>query len=72
MPRFLVYTPVYTVYSYDQMEPPEQRCDSVIVEAKDKREAIKLGVKQMLLERMDYVMDQRRDGCSPYTGVKAE
>lgn len=68
-----VLSPEYTHYSTSPYEPDEHGCrDYVAVEAVTKSEAIRLGVKQMLAERMEYVMSQRIDNCSPYTGITAQ
>lgn len=74
MKRWLVYTPAFGVLvpvTYDGQGPFESEADVVEVEAVSKRDAVRLGVAEMLRRGMRYCHDQRSDGCCPYTGVKA-
>ena len=75
--NWLIYTPPfdYTEPVLDDGSGPTYQVQDVIeVEAPNKKEAIRLGVKLMLADKTRYswVHDQRSDKCSPYTGVKAE
>jgi hypothetical protein len=52
--------------------PLEYSRDVIEIEADSRRDAVALGVREMLRLGWTYVSDQRADGCSPYTGVRAE
>jgi hypothetical protein len=72
-------TPEYEVYSQSQLEPAEWGRDVVEIEAATKRDAIVLGVKEMLKggkrddwTRNKYCLETRADGCNPFAGVTAE
>ena len=52
--------------------PMEYGCDVIEIEAEKRRDAIALGVREMLrLPSFRWCADARSDGVSPYTGVKA-
>jgi hypothetical protein len=84
MPKYCVVTPEYGTkipILDDGSGPIEYGCDVIEIEADNKRDAIAMGVKEMLKggygghgRSMDYqwCRDQRKDNCSPYTGVTAE
>lgn len=61
----------------DGQGPITTECDTVEIEAESKWDAIALGVQWMLThrypdgQRYQYCQDQRADGASPYTGVRA-
>jgi hypothetical protein len=81
--RWLVLTPEYGVLipvTDEGQGPIEYGCDGIEIEAETKRDAIVLGVKEMLKggrgghgrgERYEWCRDQRDDNRSPYTGVYA-
>lgn len=75
-PWWFVVTPkfVYTEPLLDDgTGPTYDVCDVVEVQASTASEAKAAGVKAMLADSSyQYVHDQRRDGASPYTGVRAE
>ena len=79
MRKYLVLTPEfdYTEVIMDGMGPSYTVRDYVEVVAKNKKDAVALGVQHMLNrrypdgDRYQYVHDQRSDNCSPYTGVRA-
>jgi len=61
--------------------PTEYGCDVIEIEAQNARDAIALGVREMLraphgngdfLKGFNWCRDARADGCSPYAGVRAE
>lgn len=84
MKRWYVVTPEYGVViqvTDEGQGPTEWGCDVIEVEADTRRDAIALGVKEMLRGRVgghgrwmryQWCIDQRSDGASPYAGVKAE
>jgi len=76
MKTYMIVTPEFEVripILDDGTGPWEWNADVIEVEAENKKDAIALGVQLMLKEywKYKYVRDQRSDGCSPYTGVKA-
>ena len=79
MRTYLVLTPEfdYTEVIMDGMGPVYTVRDYVEIVARNKKDAVALGVKHMLNSRYpdgdhyQYVHDQRSDHCSPYTGVRA-
>jgi hypothetical protein len=82
--RFYVVTPEYGVVipvTDEGQGPTEWGCDVIEIEAETRRDAIALGVREMLRGgkgghgdgmRYEWCLMQRSDGCSPFTGVKAE
>jgi hypothetical protein len=53
--------------------PIEYECDVIEIEAENKRDAISLGVREMLKDKsFRWCRDSRRDGESPYAGVRVE
>lgn len=80
MTRWYVITPEYavTVPVTDEGDgPKEYGCDVIEIEAETRRDAIALGVREMLKGRVggmryQWCLDQRGDGLSPYHGVTAE
>lgn len=76
MRRWLVVTPVFSYMEVvcDGAGPMLDTCDVIEVEAETARDAVALGVKAMIADRRhySYCRDQRWDGASPYTGVRAE
>jgi len=80
MKRWMVVTPDYETYSFNGIDPPEYGADVIEIEAETKRDAIRLGVVEMLKggrfskysHGYSYCRDQRSDNASPYTGVWAE
>lgn len=63
--------------------PMEYGCDVIEIEAENARDAIALGVREMLRApygngdfihegQFSWCRDARADGCSPYAGVRAE
>lgn len=79
MRKYLVLTPEfdYTEIVNEYGGPTYTVRDFVEVIAKNKKDAVALGVKYMLTHRYSsdqdytYVHDQRSDDASPYTGVRA-
>lgn len=76
MKRYYVVTPpvgyVDVVIPETGQGPWVEECDVIEIEAESKRDAVLLGVREMLKRReYHYCREQRADGCSPYTGVKA-
>lgn len=80
--RWYVITPEYSevvpVLDWGQ-GPIEYGRDVIEIEAKTKREAIALGVREMLKGGRQtewsfykWCCSAREDGCSPYAGVTAE
>jgi len=75
MKRWLVVTPTfsYTEWVCAEGGPTYDTADVIEIEAETKRDAIKLGVREMLSGlHYSYCEDQRSDGLCPYTGVYAE
>lgn len=75
MRRWYVVTPPvgYVDVIVDGQGPwMEEAADVIEIEAQTARDAVALGVREML-KRWDYhyCRDQRSDGASPYTGVTA-
>ncbi|MDP2661276.1 MAG: hypothetical protein Q8R28_11170 [Dehalococcoidia bacterium] len=77
MAKFAVYSPTYTAwagpspYLPDDVRLPEEACDYIEVEAPTNRAAIILAVR-LWSHQEGWVKDQRGDGHSPFTGLKAE
>jgi hypothetical protein len=79
MRRWYVVTPEYSYVVPvldDGTGPLEYEADVIEIEAETKRDAISLGVKEMLRGwvggcRYRWCLEQRMDDCSPYSGVKA-
>jgi len=80
--HWYVVTPTYdTVVPIldDGTGPIETGADCIEIEATTGRDAIALGVREMLRggkcdqygSRFRWCIDARNDGCSPYAGVKA-
>ena len=72
--RWYVVTPPvgYVDVIVDGQGPWIEEPDVIEIEAATRRDAIALGVREMLRSRTyHYCRDQRCDGASPYTGVKA-
>lgn len=70
---FYVVSPEYQTYGCaDPPEPPEYGCDCVEVQARTKREAQILGVRQMLKQRHSWAEDNISDGRPPWKGIKVE
>lgn len=72
--RFYVVTPPvgYVDVIVDGQGPWVEEADVIEIEAATARDAIALGVREMLRSRSyNYCREQRSDGASPYTGVKA-
>lgn len=63
-----VITPEYTSYYY-QDEPPEIERDSVCVEAKNKREAKIIGLRELRKISHGYMRGKDAD-VSPFTGLE--
>jgi len=55
-----------------EFEPPEYGCDCIEVEAKTKREAVRLGTRKLLESHRSWPSTNRRDGSSPFVGMRAE
>lgn len=84
MKRWCVVTPEYGVLipiTDEGQGPMEYGCDVIEIEAETRRDAIVLGVREMLKgyngghghgQRYEWCLTQRDDGCSPFTGVRAE
>ena len=70
---YVVTPPVgYVDVIADGQGPWVEEADVIQVEAASARDAVALGVREMLkLRSFRYCRYQRMDGCSPYTGVKA-
>lgn len=78
MRHFYVVTPpvqYVEVVTDEGQGPIVEECDVIEVEAPTKRDAILMGVREMLKPQnrrlYHYCRNQRADGCSPFTGVKA-
>ena len=77
--KYLVLTPKfdYTEWINEYGGPTYPVRDFVEIVAKNKKDAVALGVKYMLTHRYSkeqgykYVHDRRSDGLSPYVGVRA-
>lgn len=72
MKQYLVVSPQYevTIPILDDGTGPTEYCsDAVLVNAKSKREAIKLAVKSP--EFRQWVKDAREAECNPFIGIKA-
>ena len=75
--RWLVVTPQYEYMDVivDGQGPTFWEADVIEIEAQTSRDAIALGVKEMLrygrTKGYRWCHDQQLDRCSPYTGVKA-
>ena len=70
----------YTEVILDGQGPTYDVCDLIEIEAETARDAVLLGVKEMLrgsrqegspFRRFTWCLEQRADGLSPYAGVKA-
>ena len=75
MRPYYVISPEYesAAGSYEPPEPPEYGCDVVEVEARTRREAIALGVGELLKSRCrTWPKQNREDNRSPWTGMRAE
>jgi hypothetical protein len=82
--RWTVYTPDYGIVvpvTDEGQGPTEYGCDVIEIEADTRRDAITLGVKEMLKGRsgghglgmcFQWCLDQRSDNANPWAGVKAE
>mgnify|MGYP001617182398 CR=1 FL=1 len=73
--RWFVVTPpvMWQDIVFDGQGPWYEDPDVIEIEAETAKDAVAMGVKLMLKSRdYSYCRDQRSDGCSPYTGVKAE
>ena len=64
--KYCVYTPAYE-QGYN-----EYGSDTAIVEAPNKKAALVEGVRQLRLSQSRWLQDQQSNGCSPFTGLKAE
>lgn len=77
MNRWLVVTPQYEYMDVicEGQGPIFWEADVIEIEANNKRDAIALGVREMLRlgrsQGFRWCHDQQLDRCSPYTGVKA-
>lgn len=68
-PENVDYSGVYG----DPPEPPEYGCDCVMIEAENKRDAVMLGVQEILrTQRRSTAEDNRGDGLPPWAGYRAE
>lgn len=75
MTKYFVITPEYEYQEViiDGSGPLIPTCDVIEIEAENRRDAIKLGVREMLRKpRFEYCKGKRSDGLCPYTGVYAE
>ena len=73
--RYYVVTPpvLYQDIIVDGQGPWYEEPDVLEIEAETAKDAVMLGVKVMFKSRdYSYCREQRRDGCSPYTGVRAK
>lgn len=73
--EWLVMSPVFPATERvldDGSGPIYDMRDVVQVQAYTKAEAITVGVKQMLKERMSWVREARADNRSPFAGIVAE
>ena len=72
--KYYVVTPPYTTYfgnAATAIDPPEYGCDVVEVEARTKREAKILGVRELRRIHSKWMEDQVSNGANPFTGLKA-
>lgn len=70
MTHYVVFSPEIQMYDGDELDPPEYGCCVVSVDAKNKREAKSLAIKQDRFEKwMRFSSDNR---SNPFTGLKAE
>ena len=75
MKRWFVVTPEfsYTEVILDGQGPSYDTVDAIEIEAETARDAVKLGVREMLRRPgFSYCEDQQSDERCPYTGVFAE
>lgn len=77
MTRYYVVSPEYETYhggGYDPPEPPEWGCDFVEIEADSKRDALILGVREIMRtqKRHSWAHDNQLDGKPPWAGYKVE
>lgn len=76
MSEYIVITPPFDVLepvTDEGQGPTHQERDVIVIEAPTKREAVRIGVNEMLVNRKyTYCREQRMDGRSPFAGVKAE
>jgi hypothetical protein len=76
MKCWAVVTPpyIYTDVVCEYGGPSYEICDSLVIEARTARDAIKLAVKLWLSgkEKGSYCWDQKSDYLCPYTGLRAE
>ena len=72
MLKYCVYTPQYEETSDSYDEPSEWISDVLVIEAKNKKEAIKLAVNRWYYESYNnYVSYRIRDDVTPFKGIKA-
>ncbi len=77
MNRFYVVTPpvgCVDVVTDEGQGPWVEECDVILIEAETPKDAIALGVREMLngpRRQYHYCRDQRADKRSPYAGVRA-
>ena len=68
MNHYMVVSPELTQGHYDDMEPPEEYFCIAKVQAETKSQAKALAIKQPCFR--DWVIRQRGDGASPFTGLR--
>ena len=69
--RFWVVTPAYE-QGGGYWDPPEWGCDVVLVEAQNKRSAIRVGLRELRKIRSRWVQDKESDHQCPLNGLTAE
>lgn len=75
MKRWYVVTPEFTVYEHHPegfIVDAQEVCDWIEIEAETARDAIALGVREMLKWRDSWCAMARTDQRSPYAGIRAE
>jgi hypothetical protein len=72
--RWWVVSPEYMTYGgwADPPEAPEYGCDAIEVAAETKRDALILGVRELLKDQDSYPGTNRQDGRPPWADMRVE
>ncbi len=68
MKHYYVVSPSYVVYPFDGINPPEDGCDVVAVEASNKREAKSLALRTE--EMSQWILEARDNHQNPFSGLE--